>query len=61
MNATHRLRLFSLGIVLWIVVVAVGMEHYPLGNLGAMHSGIAGLIAGAAFMPRTMISWPKER
>lgn len=52
--------MFSLGLALWICVVAVTMEHHDAlsQSLGVFHAGLAGMVTASAFMPRTMLRWP---
>lgn len=51
--------MFTLGLTMWIVVVALGMEHTPITeSLGTLHAAMAGMVAGSAFLPRTMMRWP---
>lgn len=58
MNFTQRCRIFALGVTMWIAVVAMGMNHTPFSEeLGALHAGVAGLVAALAFVPRTMLRW----
>lgn len=60
MNFDQRCRMFSLGLTLWICVVAVTMEHHDAlsQSLGVFHAGLAGMVTASAFMPRTMLRWP---
>jgi hypothetical protein len=59
MNIVQRCRMFALGALLWIINAAMTIDHLiPDRSLASMHAGIAGLIASAAFMPRTMLHWP---
>lgn len=58
MSTAHRLRLVALGVVLWVLVTALGMAHYPFSaTLGAMHAGMAAAVAALGGMPRTMLRW----
>lgn len=57
MNLVQRCRMLSLGLVLWIAVAFQCAAHYPFSWLSTIHAGMAGLVAAAAFMPRTMLSW----
>lgn len=58
MNIVQRCRIFTLGLVLWIVVVATGQEHLAFSApLGGLHAGIAGLVMGLALMPRRSVRW----
>jgi len=59
MNFVQRCRMFALGMFLWIINAAMTVDYLiPDRSLGTMHAGIAGVIASAAFMPRTMLHWP---
>lgn len=58
MNFVQRCRMFTLGLTMWIVVVALGMEHTPITeSLGTLHAAMASMVAASAFMPRTMLRW----
>lgn len=59
MSLAKRCRLFTLGLVLWILVVAGSAAHFPLSELGTLHAGLAAAVAALAFLPRRALSWSR--
>jgi hypothetical protein len=57
MSLDKRCRLFALGVVLWICVVATTLTPLPFNELGTLHAGLAAAVAASAFLPRRSLSW----
>lgn len=58
MSLTKRCRLFTLGFVFWILVVATTKAGLPFGQeMGGLHAGLAAAVASSAFLPRRSLSW----
>lgn len=57
MSLTQRCWMFTLGLVLWIFVVAGSVAHLPFSEMGALHAGLAAAVAASAFLPRRSLHW----
>lgn len=58
MNFRQRCLLFNIGVIAWLCVGACFSSPVPFfASMALFHAAIAGLVAGLAFVPRTMLEW----